>query len=308
MSIAASEAEPSFVHGLKDDLESLLYVVLYSALRWLPVESHMDLEWWLDDFFGVCKPGRASGCYFKFHNALTRDFTDRLTSTRSQVVVEWLKAAMDLHYYRVGRTESAGPNPKWDNGEALKAMWEEILARELPNDDRCKNPVPGIGIREEFSLHATYTTQTTPTSLFGSHALPILPISTATLTTSTSLLGSRVLSILPPPAITLSRAQRKRPASETPGGDVAAGSSDPTNKIRRLRQKGEHDVEDDHREYPSPRKTARTYYQRGGRGGKLQRTDSQVTMPLPLSGLSPRSSRSTSTKGKVPRDRQQARR
>ena len=39
-------------HTLKDDLKSFIYIVLYCALRWLPVKSGQPIRWWLMVFFG----------------------------------------------------------------------------------------------------------------------------------------------------------------------------------------------------------------------------------------------------------------
>ena len=214
MSIAASDTTTPHVHGLKDDLESLLYVVLYCALLWLPVTSSSKLDWWLTDFFGVPNPSRKVGAPSKLLNAITRFYTNDLTSTRSQAVLNWLNATMDLHYRPMGRPGSFEPNPDWDDGKALETMWEETLAEELPSDDRHENPVPTRVMREVYSLHATYTTQTTSMSLYGSH----------------------VFAIRPPPSTSSGRASSKRSISESLGGDNAPGLSDQTSKRRRLRK------------------------------------------------------------------------
>ena len=60
LSVAASNRITPHVHELKDDLESLLYVVLYCALLWLPVETSLDLDWWLTGFFSIPKRGRGA--------------------------------------------------------------------------------------------------------------------------------------------------------------------------------------------------------------------------------------------------------
>jgi hypothetical protein len=48
-----------------------------------------------------------------------------------------------------------GPNPAWDDGMALKAMWKDILARALPDNAWHKNPIGNTVLREADSLHAT---------------------------------------------------------------------------------------------------------------------------------------------------------
>jgi len=173
MSIAASKMTGTpHMHRLRDDLESMIYVVLYCALLWLPVTSPLTLDWWLTDFFGAPDPDRGGCAPFKTLNASSRYYTCDLATTRSQAVLDWLNAAMDLHYCPLGGSGTVGPNPDWDNGEALKRMWEETLAKELPSDDRHENPIPNIAareshylhkVREAYALHATYIGY--PTSL-----------------------------------------------------------------------------------------------------------------------------------------------
>ena len=151
-------------HGLKDDLESFIYVVLYAALRWLPVESLGRLDWWLTDFFGVPDPhGYGGGTSAKSLNALRRSYTSSLSSTESVRVVEWLNDAMNLHY------KGQAANPLWDDGKALKEMWERCLAGNLPCNDRCVNPVDGMRFREGPPIRATHTVTTSSTKLYGSH-------------------------------------------------------------------------------------------------------------------------------------------
>ena len=149
MSIAASKKEDPHIHGLKDDLESILYVVLYCALLWLPVTSPHNLDWWFTKFFAVDHRRGAGGTY-KEVNALGRHFTNHLKTTRSQAVLDWVNAALDLHYKH-------GPNPVWDDGKALGDMWKESLERKLPEDDRHENPVSDTARREQYSLHLTTT-------------------------------------------------------------------------------------------------------------------------------------------------------
>jgi hypothetical protein len=105
------------MHSLNDDLESFIYVVLYAALRWLPVQSSegRDLKVWLTTFF------RAPNATFdhggrdaKLANAFDRAYTWDLSSTESMEVIRWLNDAMDLHY------KGGIPNPLWEDGKALE--------------------------------------------------------------------------------------------------------------------------------------------------------------------------------------------
>jgi len=163
MSIAVSNPDTAHVHAMKDDLESLLYVVLYCALLWLPVESSSGLNWWLSDFFCPHGRGGEAGAPVKLLNAATRFYTGGLRSAQGQAVLDWLNAAMDLHYCPMGGP-NPGPNPVWDDGNALKTMWEETLTKDLPNDDWHENTIPDTVLREDGFLHATHTVSTTPTA------------------------------------------------------------------------------------------------------------------------------------------------
>jgi len=151
------------VHSLNDDLESLIYVVLYAALRWLPVKSLHPLNWWITEFFSApCPDGRGGGADPKWINALSRRYTSDLHSTTSPSIVHWLMAAMDLHY------KGENPNPVWNDGNELKKLWEEVLAADLPSDDRVVNPIPGMKTRNNGSLHATHTPATSTQILYRS--------------------------------------------------------------------------------------------------------------------------------------------
>ena len=149
MSIAASDMYTPHIHRLKDDLESIFYVVLYCALLWLPVTSSQSLDWWLTKYFAVDR-GRGRGSTYKEANAFVRHYTNHLETTRSQAVLDWVNAALDLYFKH-------GPNPVWDDGKALGDMWEESLKGVLPEDDRHENSVSDTTHREQYSLHLTTT-------------------------------------------------------------------------------------------------------------------------------------------------------
>ena len=169
MSIAA--CRPGHVHELGDDLESLLYVVLYCTLLWLPVTSHKGLDWWLIHFFHTPGDGRPP-C--KKVNAVTREYTSQLKSTKSGQVLMWLESAMDLHYVVEGGSKPSGPNRHWRNGYPLMELWKRVLELPLPEDDRHEQVIPDTILRGGHSLHSTYTDQIT-TSLFDSREDLVLP-------------------------------------------------------------------------------------------------------------------------------------
>ena len=105
------------VHGFEDDLESFIYVVLYAALRWLPVESPHSLRWRFTTFFGAPDPeGCGGGADAKQNNAISHKYTRSLKTTRSSQVLQWVNDAVDLHY------KGWHLNPVWVDAKALKRM------------------------------------------------------------------------------------------------------------------------------------------------------------------------------------------
>ena len=250
VSIAASFTATNHTYRLKDDLESILYIVLYCALKWLPVTSSLGLYWWLTQFFSV-EPGEVGGAPPKIANASGRYYTKSLTTTRSQAVLDWLDAAMDLHYHADKEDSLGGPNPTWNDGKALEQMWKKTLEGELPEDDSCTNPVPGMIRQEDRPLNATYTADTTSTVLFASRGAPLPPPSTI----DTMSMGPSECSdaMLPPP----SPITTKRTASESFGTDGGTESSGRNHERRRGSS-------------------------RGGADTKRRRTDSHLMPPPPF--------------------------
>jgi len=142
-----------YTHKLKDDLEAFIYIVLYCALRWLPVTSEHSFEWWSNKFFTAIPSADWSGSpNYKCRNALNRTFTKGLKSKGSTKVLEWLHTAMDLHYNKL-------PNPLWDDGKALGDMWREKLKGDIPDKDRQQDKARSIGFQDKQPLGATFAAQ-----------------------------------------------------------------------------------------------------------------------------------------------------
>ena len=189
----------------------MLYVVLYCAVLWLRVKFPWEPSRWSTEFFSV--PAGLDGSPGKLLNAITRFYTGDLTTERSQAVLDWLNAAMNLHY----DPDTRRPNPAWDDGKALETLWKETLAKELPDDDRRTNPI------QHYSLHATYTVDTTSGTLYDSRD---------------------VLSPLSPPAATTTLTSAKRSLCRSSGSDNSADSfnRNPNRQWRRPDEEGEVDA------------------------------------------------------------------
>jgi hypothetical protein len=136
------------VYKLKDDLESFIYIVLYCAVRWLPVTSEHSLDVWLAGFFTGGSMPLSGGSLLKRLNAVAREFTKDLQSKTSTRILEWLREAMDLHY------KNMVPNPLWDDGKALGAMWRRKLEGDIPDNDRRRE---ALGENRSTLLRATFT-------------------------------------------------------------------------------------------------------------------------------------------------------
>lgn len=250
LSIAASHSNTNHTHCLKDDLESILYVVLYCTLLWLPVTSSRDLYWWLTSFFSI-SPGKGDGTDYKQLNAAYRTISKGLKTTQSQAILDWLNTTMDLHHHAQGGPNHIGPNPAWDDGKALESMWKKTLEGELPEDDWCENPVPDIVRREQHPLDATYTVGTALTSLFASRNAPFPPPSTVD-TMSTAPSESWDV-MLPPPS----------PATTKQAASKSFGTNTGTESLGRTPNKRRGSI-------------------RGGAETKRRRTDSHIMAPPPL--------------------------
>lgn len=141
----------AYVYELKDDLEAFIYIVLYCALRWLPVTSEHSLKWWLSKFFTAIPAANWYGSpVYKKRNASHRTFTKGLKSKASTGVLDWLNEAMGIHYDRT-------PNPQWDDGKALGMMWRRKLEDDIANKDRQEDKARSIGFQDKQPLGATFT-------------------------------------------------------------------------------------------------------------------------------------------------------
>ncbi|OSD02406.1 hypothetical protein PYCCODRAFT_1459093 [Trametes coccinea BRFM310] len=124
-------------HTLADDLEALLYVVLYCGLYYLPHNHSIEeVEGVRQQFFEwyIRWPGDIlHGGVGKLANAEDRLFTDHL-HFESAALDEWLQTVMDFHCRRLGSKEA--PDDMWTI-DKLDAFWTEFLeTHQLERDNR----------------------------------------------------------------------------------------------------------------------------------------------------------------------------
>lgn len=131
------------VHGLGDDMESLIWIILYCALRWLPHDVDEDeLPGILFEVFekSAILPDFTRGGEAKFANALDRRITrDIVFHTPVQA---WLQTVMDYHRPPPRLFEEL--KGRWKDPEYLDDFWSQFLqTNRLPAGDRCIHDVDG---------------------------------------------------------------------------------------------------------------------------------------------------------------------
>ena len=124
-------------HTLADDMESLLYVVLYAALRWLPHDyPDYALSDLLQHFFEARTDVRGipHGGTYKLGNAEYRG-TTREIDFKDTSFQEWLNTVLDYHCPPEPLKEAyAG---RWSDPSHLDRYWAEFLrTHELARNDR----------------------------------------------------------------------------------------------------------------------------------------------------------------------------
>lgn len=137
-------SKPEQPHTLEDDMESLLYVVLYCALLYLPHNlDDESLETVIQRLFdhSVEIKGVLRGGSGKVANRAARTLTERIKFTNPDLQ-KWLDDAMNLHG-RVG-VPSAQSSLIWREPENLDKLWRDFFATHhtLAGGDRVENALP----------------------------------------------------------------------------------------------------------------------------------------------------------------------
>ncbi len=129
-------------HTLQDDMESLLYVVLYCGFLWLPHNlSKEDLAYTIKAFFesSYWEQGNIQGGRGKLANALRRQYTANVEFNEHLKV--WLDTVMD-YYYPTLESNYCGPS-RWSSPDDLEGFWSRFLqTHDLPCNDRTVHDHP----------------------------------------------------------------------------------------------------------------------------------------------------------------------
>ncbi|KAI9060873.1 hypothetical protein FKP32DRAFT_1730486 [Trametes sanguinea] len=147
MSISVLLGEP-VPYTIQDDMESLLYNMLYCSLRWLDHNlPEVQLEDTMTKLFDYSSwfQGEALGSDQKLTNAQRRKYTARVKFTNPSLR-HWLNKLMDFHHPRVPAqvTAASGEPPtfpltteEWLVPTKLEEAWRQFLNRtELATGDR----------------------------------------------------------------------------------------------------------------------------------------------------------------------------
>ncbi|OBZ71143.1 hypothetical protein A0H81_08675 [Grifola frondosa] len=143
MSTRILDASQRVQHSLQDDMESLLYVVLYCSLRWLshnlPGEDLYSTMQLLFQHHGKVS-GKDVGGGGKSSNMLYRTYTNDVRF-ENPLLHHWLNTVMDYHRLPDDR---GGPDPsKWENPNYLNTFWKNFLQiSTLPTNDRVEHELP----------------------------------------------------------------------------------------------------------------------------------------------------------------------
>ncbi|KAJ8462800.1 hypothetical protein ONZ51_g10666 [Trametes cubensis] len=152
---------PERGHTLQDDMESLLYVVLYCSLLYLPhdVRNPENLHTFIYNFFDSSSFGfgKLHGGDAKLANAYTRNWIQRV-KFNSENITDWLNTVMNYHFPpRNLRREWAD---RWSNPDYLDTFWGTFLERrELEQDDAVRNEVERLVSHLYHPLHTNQLRQ-----------------------------------------------------------------------------------------------------------------------------------------------------
>ena len=129
-------------HTLQDDMESLLYVVLYCAFLHLPHDLSKDelaqKIWELFEFSEWIE-GRRTGGLGKMENAITQRLTKSMAF--NPALKQWIKTVIE--YCEPPRRLQRGDIDKWGNPDYLDRFWTDFL-EALPCNDRYFHDHPHV--------------------------------------------------------------------------------------------------------------------------------------------------------------------
>ena len=131
-----SGADDDYRHKFSDELESLLYVILYCCLRWLPHTEYYTLGSVIYDFFysSYSFNGVEVGGSSKLAERRMRRITRRFKYPCAPVG-EWITEMFELL-----APLTPGKTANW-NESAVEALWRDTIRCDLPDGDRVEHHI-----------------------------------------------------------------------------------------------------------------------------------------------------------------------
>ena len=152
---------------LQDDMESLLYVVLYCSFLWLPhnlskaelARTVKRLFEYADFYYGDYQGGDG-----KLENAVDREHTRAVAF--NPVLKEWLDTVMNYYYPPKHLLQAYLKARKWSDPAQLDMFWTNFLqTHTLPADDRVVHDHPHATDQYDYGAHAGSSPSTEAISL-----------------------------------------------------------------------------------------------------------------------------------------------
>ncbi|KAH8115722.1 hypothetical protein DFH11DRAFT_1301369 [Phellopilus nigrolimitatus] len=140
MSAAALQVDSGFRHKIQDDMESMLYVVLYCCVRWLPHNEVENLGHKMYKFFDQYDREDGNiivGGTDKFAQQHARTFTKRF-KFEDDAIGLWINIA--FNYLAPSGIDYLKYKDKW-TPESFNKLWLAVLQVSLPENDRTEHVV-----------------------------------------------------------------------------------------------------------------------------------------------------------------------
>ncbi|KAH8118265.1 hypothetical protein DFH11DRAFT_659358 [Phellopilus nigrolimitatus] len=155
MSVKALGRSFDFRHSIQDDLESIIYVVFYGGLRYLPHNTSMLLSDFMNNFFNqrdkLPDDGTVMGGVGKAANKNSRYYS-RFVVFKTASLQKWLDGAFDLLDFE--------SEEQWEDIDSLGKLWALALSDEnLPTADRVVHEIPRNIVTEALDDATTISTR-----------------------------------------------------------------------------------------------------------------------------------------------------
>ncbi|KAH8115724.1 hypothetical protein DFH11DRAFT_1702549 [Phellopilus nigrolimitatus] len=166
MSADALNPGAQFRHSIKDDMESMLYVVLYCCVRWLPHNKlgklgqrmHMFFDQYDIEVDDTMVGGTNKNCE-KVCRYFTRIFVFENVQTQTWITKAFnYLAPFGAAWPPFGATTPQDYKGKW-TPKSFESLWTKICKEELPEDDRVVHDVSDVNEGKNDRYEGTLSTK-----------------------------------------------------------------------------------------------------------------------------------------------------